>query len=53
MDLFRKDMPGLSDEVVTVQDFAWSEQPWIRAARQLDPSAKPEAEPSLRQVITA
>jgi monoamine oxidase len=98
VDLFRKDMPGLFDEVVTVQDFACSEQPWIRAsfggpplggawmidewtkpegrihfagdfttmksgwvegaiesglraARQIDPSAKPEAEPSLRQAI--
>ncbi len=100
VDLFMKDMPGLFDEVVTVQDFAWSEQPWIRAsfggpplggawmidewtkpegrihfagdfttmksgwvegaiesglraARQIDPTAKPEAEPSLRQEITA
>lgn len=100
VDLFKKDMPDLFDEVVTVQDFAWSEQPWIRAsfggpplggawmidewtkpdgrihfagdfttmksgwvegaiesglraARQIDPAAKPEAEPSLRQEITA
>jgi len=100
VDLFKKDMPDLFDEIVTVQDFAWSEQPWIRAsfggppvggawmidewtqpegrlhfagdfttmksgwvegaiesglraARQIDPEAKPEAEPSLRQEITA
>jgi monoamine oxidase len=99
VDQFRKDMPDLFDEVVTVQDFAWSEQPWIRgsfggppvggawmidewtkpagrihfagdfttmksgwvegaiesglrAARQIDPAAKPEAEPGLRQEIT-
>jgi monoamine oxidase len=96
---FRKDMPDLFDEVVTVQEFAWPEQPWIRgsfggppvggawmiaewtkpegrihfagdftsmksgwvegaiesglrAARQIDPEAKPEAEPGLRQEIT-
>lgn len=100
VEMFMKDMPGLFDEVVTVKDFAWSEQPWIRAsfggppvggawmidewtkpegrihfagdfttmksgwvegaiesglraARQIDPTAKPEAEPSLRQEITA
>lgn len=100
VEQFMKDMPGLFDEVVTVQDFAWSEQPWIRAsfggpplggawmidewtkpegrihfagdfttlksgwvegaiesglraARQIDPAAKPEAEPGLRQEITA
>ena len=100
VDLFQKDMPDLFDEVLTVQDFAWSEQPWVRgsfgglpvggawmieewakpegrihfagdfttmktgwvegaiesglrAARQIDPSAKPEAEPGLRQEITA
>ncbi len=100
VDKFRQDMPDLFDEVVTVQDFAWSEQPWIRgsfggppvggawmidewtkpagrihfagdfttmktgwvegaiesglrAARQIDPTAKPEAEPGLRQEITA
>lgn len=98
IDIFRKDMPDLFDEVITLQDFAWSEQPWIkgsfggpplggawmidewtkpegrihfagdfttlksgwvegaiesglRAARQIDPSAKPEAEPTLRQEI--
>lgn len=100
VEMFRKDMPDLFDEVVTVQDFAWTEQPWIRgsfggpplggawmidewtkpegrihfagdfttmksgwvegaiesglrAARQIDPAAKPEAEPGLRQEITA
>jgi len=99
VDQFRKDMPDLFDEVVTVQEFAWPEQPWIRgsfggppvggawmiaewtkpegrihfagdfttmksgwvegaiesglrAARQIDPEAKPEAEPGLRQEIT-
>lgn len=92
VDLFRRDMPDLFDEVVTVKEFAWSEQPWIkasfgsppiggawmideckkpeeriyfagdfttmksgwvegaiesglRAARQIDPCAKPEADP--------
>lgn len=100
VDQFREDLPDLFDEVVTVQDFAWTEQPWIRgsfggppvggawmiaewtkpegrihfagdfttmksgwvegaiesglrAARQIDPAAKPEAEPGLRQEITA
>ena len=90
--LFQKDMPDLFDEVVTLMDFAWSEQPWIkgsfgsppvggawmldewskpedriyfagdfttmksgwvegaiesglRAAQQIDPSARPEADP--------
>ena len=90
--LFQKDMPGLFDQVVTLMDFAWSEQPWIqgsfgfppvgavwmidewskpedriyfagdfttmksgwvegaiesglRAARQIDPSSRPEADP--------
>lgn len=98
VDLFQKDNPDLFDEVITVQDFAWTEQPWIRAsfggqpvggawmidewtkpegrihfagdfttlktgwvegaiesglraARQIDPAAKPEAAPSLRQEI--
>jgi monoamine oxidase len=32
VDAFRADMPDLFDEVVTVQDFAWPEQPWIRAS---------------------
>lgn len=92
VDLFRNDMPDLFDQVMTVEEFAWSEQPWIRgsfgsppigggwmidewtkpeeriyfagdfttlksgwvegaiesglrAARQIDPSAKPEADP--------
>jgi Monoamine oxidase len=100
VDLFRKDMPDLFDEIVTLQDFAWSEQPWIRgsfggppvggawmidewtkpegrihfagdfttmktgwvegaiesglrAARQIDPSARPEVEPGLRQEVKA
>ncbi len=100
VDQFHEDMPDLFDEVVTVEDYAWSEQPWIRAAlgsppvggawmigewakpegcihfagdfttsksgwvegaiesglraaRQIDPSAKPEAEAGLRQEITA
>jgi monoamine oxidase len=29
---FQADMPDLFDEVITVQDFAWWEQPWIRAS---------------------
>ncbi len=100
IDLFCKDMPDLFDQVITVKDFAWSEQPWIRgsfgdlplggawmidewekpegriyfagdfttlksgwvegaiesglrAARQIDPAAKPEANKFLRQEITA
>jgi monoamine oxidase len=32
VDAFRADMPDLFDEVVTLQDFAWPEQPWIRAS---------------------
>lgn len=32
VDQFRKDMPDLFDEVLTVQDFAWSEQPWIKGS---------------------
>lgn len=100
VEQFRSDLPGLFDDVVGVQEFAWSEQPWIRgsfggpplggawmidewtrpegrihfagdfttmksgwvegaiesglrAARQIDPSVRPEAEPGLRQEITA
>jgi monoamine oxidase len=96
IDLFVHDLPDLYDEVVATQDFAWSEQPWIRAsfggpplggawmiaewtkpegrihfagdfttmksgwvegaieaglraARQIDPEARPEAEQGLRQ----
>jgi len=41
VDLFEKDMPGLFDEVVTVQDFAWSEQPWIRASFGAPPWVEP------------
>lgn len=99
VDAFQKDMPDLLDEVVTMDSFAWSEQPWIkasfggpplgggwmiaewikpegrihfagdfttmksgwvegaiesglRAARQIDPNAKPEVEPGLRQERT-
>lgn len=29
---FRKDLPGLVDEVVTAGEFSWPDQPWIRAA---------------------
>ncbi|MCC7022058.1 MAG: FAD-dependent oxidoreductase [Thermomicrobiales bacterium] len=29
---FQADMPDLFDEVLTVQDFAWPEQPWILAS---------------------
>lgn len=32
VDAFRADMPDLFDELVTVEDFAWTEQPWIRAS---------------------
>ena len=32
VNLFRKDMPDLFDQVVTLMDFAWSEQPWIRGS---------------------
>jgi monoamine oxidase len=32
VDLFRKDMPDLFDEVLLVKDFAWSEQPWIKGS---------------------
>lgn len=96
VDMFRADLPGLFDEVVTVEEFAWPEQPWIRgsfggppvgggwmieewtkpegrlhfagcfttmksgwvegaiesglrAARHIDPEARAEVEPGLRQ----
>lgn len=96
IEQFRGDMPDLFDEVVTLDDFAWGEQPWIkasfggtplggswmirewltseglihfagdfttmksgwvegaiesglRAARQIDPNARPEADSFLRQ----
>jgi len=32
LDQFRQDMPDLVDEVLGVQEFAWSEQPWIKAS---------------------
>lgn len=32
VEQFREDMPDLFDEVVTVQEFAWPEQPWIRGS---------------------
>jgi monoamine oxidase len=32
VDGFLADMPDLFDEVIMVQDFAWSEQPWVRAS---------------------
>lgn len=32
LEQFRADMPDLFDEVVTLQDFAWTEQPWIKGS---------------------
>jgi monoamine oxidase len=32
VDLFRADMPDLFDEVITIEEFAWPEQPWIRGS---------------------
>ena len=32
VDLFRADMPDLFDEVITIEDFAWPEQPWVRGS---------------------
>ncbi|CAA2103939.1 Flavin-dependent L-tryptophan oxidase RebO [Methylobacterium bullatum] len=32
VDQFRADMPDLFDEVITVKDFAWTEQPWIKGS---------------------
>ncbi|MTF37577.1 flavin monoamine oxidase family protein [Cyanobacterium aponinum] len=32
LEQFRQDMPDLFDEVVTLDDFAWGEQPWIKAS---------------------
>jgi monoamine oxidase len=29
---FQSDMPDLFDDVIDIQDFAWPEQPWIRAS---------------------
>ena len=98
VEQFQSDMPDLFDEVQLVQDFAWSEQPWIkgsfgatplgggwmvqewttpegrihfagdfttlktgwvegaiesglRAARQIDPQARPEGRPLIRQEL--
>ena len=28
----RRDLPGLIEDVATIKEFAWSEQPWIRAS---------------------
>ncbi|TCK23142.1 UDP-galactopyranose mutase [Ancylobacter aquaticus] len=32
VDIFQQDLPGLLGDVVSVSDFAWSEQPWIRGS---------------------
>jgi monoamine oxidase len=32
VDLFRADMPDLFDEVITIEEFAWTEQPWVRGS---------------------
>jgi monoamine oxidase len=32
VESFQTDMPDLFDEVLHIQDFAWPEQPWIRAS---------------------
>lgn len=32
VDQFRSDMPDLFDEVLSVSDFAWTEQPWIKGS---------------------
>ena len=32
VEAFQADMPDLLDEVLHIEDFAWSEQPWIRAS---------------------
>jgi monoamine oxidase len=32
VDRFRADMPDLFDEVITIEDFAWTEQPWVRGS---------------------
>jgi hypothetical protein len=29
VDLFRADMTDLFGEVITIEDFAWTEHPWI------------------------
>lgn len=37
IDEFTRDIPGLIDEVITVKEFVWSHQPWIRAAYAMLP----------------
>jgi len=32
IEMFRADMPGVIDEVVTLGEFSWPDQPWIKAA---------------------
>ncbi len=32
VDAFQADLPRLFDRVIAVQEFAWPEQPWIRAS---------------------
>ena len=32
VQMFQADLPGLIDDIVDIQDVAWSEQPWIRAS---------------------
>lgn len=32
VDQFLEDMPDLFDEVLSVQDFAWTEQPWVKGS---------------------
>jgi monoamine oxidase/UDP-galactopyranose mutase len=32
VDEFQKDMPDVFDEVLLIRDFAWTEQPWIKAS---------------------
>jgi monoamine oxidase len=32
VEMFQSDLPGLIEDVVTIKDIAWSEQPWIRAS---------------------
>jgi monoamine oxidase len=32
VELFRQDMPDLIDEVLMVEEFAWTEQPWIKGS---------------------
>lgn len=32
VDAFQQDLPGLLGDVLSVSDFAWSEQPWIRGS---------------------